>query len=122
MTNRQIVVASLPQGALGPEHFEMQDAPMPEAQEGEVLLRTILMSIDAANRSWMKGATYRAAVNAGDPMPTYAICEVMQSKSPRLAAGDIVAAESVWADHVTRPAHKLQKLPKVHPLSHLLSG
>lgn len=121
MTNRQIVVASLPQGALGPEHFELQDTPMPEPQEGEVLLRTILMSIDAANRSWMQGATYRDAVNAGDPMPTYAICEVMESKSPRLAAGDIVAAESVWADHVTRPAHKLQKLPKVQPLSHLLS-
>lgn len=121
MTNRQIVVASLPQGALGPEHFELQDAPQPTPQDGEVLLRTILMSIDAANRSWMQGATYRDAVNAGDPMPTYAICEVIQSKSPRLSPGDIVAAESVWADHVTRPAHKLQKLPKVEPLSHLLS-
>ena len=121
MTNRQIVVASLPQGALGPEHFELQDVAMPAPQEGEVLLRTILMSIDAANRSWMQGATYRDAVNAGDPMPTYAICEVVESKSPRLAPGDIVAAESVWADHVTRPAHKLQKLPKVQPLSHLLS-
>ena len=121
MTNRQIVVAELPKGALGPEHFELQDAPMPEPQEGEVLLRTILMSIDAANRSWMQGATYRDAVHAGDPMPTYAICEVVDSKSPRLTAGDIVAAESVWADHVARPAHKLQKLPKVEPLSHLLS-
>ncbi|WP_299041889.1 NADP-dependent oxidoreductase [uncultured Tateyamaria sp.] len=121
MTNRQIVVASLPQGALGPEHFEMQDAPMPSPDDGEVLLRTILMSIDAANRSWMKGATYRDAVLAGDPMPTYAICEVVESRSPRLSAGDIVAAESVWADHVTRPAHKVQKLPKVQPLSHLLS-
>ncbi|WP_299768009.1 NADP-dependent oxidoreductase [uncultured Tateyamaria sp.] len=121
MTNRQIVVASLPQGALGPEHFELQEAAMPAPQEGEVLLRTILMSIDAANRSWMQGATYRDAVNAGDPMPTYSICEVMESKSPRLAPGDIVAAESVWADHVIRPAHKLQKLPKIQPLSHLLS-
>ncbi|WP_299699855.1 NADP-dependent oxidoreductase [uncultured Tateyamaria sp.] len=121
MTNRQIVVASLPQGALGPEHFELQEAAMSALQDGEVLLRTILMSIDAANRSWMQGATYRDAVNAGDPMPTYSICEVMESKSPRLAPGDIVAAESVWADHVIRPAHKLQKLPKIQPLSHLLS-
>ncbi|WP_415402919.1 NADP-dependent oxidoreductase [Tateyamaria sp. SN3-11] len=121
MTNRQITVAALPQGALGPEHFEMQDAPRPEPKDGEVLLRTILMSIDAANRSWMQGATYRDAVKAGDPMPTYAICEVINSRSPRLSPGDIVAAESVWADHVTRPAHKVQKLPKVQPLSHLLS-
>ena len=65
MTNRQIVVASLPQGALGPEHFELQDVVMPAPQEGEVLLRTILMSIDAANRSWMQGATYRRCGERG---------------------------------------------------------
>ena len=121
MTNRQIVVATLPQGTLGPEHFALQDIEMPVPGDGEVLLRTILMSIDAANRSWMQGATYRDAVQAGDPMPTYAICEVIESNSPRLSVGDIVAAESVWADHVTRPAHKVQKLPKVAPLSHLLN-
>ena len=121
MTNRQITVASLPTGALEAGHFQLGDGAMPDPQDGEVLLRTILMSIDAANRSWMQGATYRDAVKPGDAMPTYAICEVVESKSPRLSPGDIVAAETVWADHVTRPAHKLQKLPKIAPLSHLLS-
>ncbi|WP_299731797.1 NADP-dependent oxidoreductase [uncultured Tateyamaria sp.] len=121
MTNRQITLTALPQGALGPQHFELGEAPMPEPGEGDVLLRTILMSIDAANRSWMQGATYRDAVQAGDAMPTYAICEVINSRSPRLKAGDIVAAESIWADHVVRPAHKVQKLPPVRPLTHLLS-
>ncbi|MEL6449852.1 MAG: NADP-dependent oxidoreductase [Pseudomonadota bacterium] len=121
MTNRQITVASLPRGPLAPEHFALQEVPMPEPGPGDVLLRTVLMSIDAANRSWLQGATYRDAVQAGDAMPTYAICEVMDSQSPRLAVGDIVAAESVWADHVVRPAHKVQKLPAVTPLSHLLS-
>ncbi|MEL7131865.1 MAG: NADP-dependent oxidoreductase, partial [Pseudomonadota bacterium] len=121
MTNRQIVVAQLPSGALAPEHFALQTIDMPEAKEGEVLLRTVLMSIDAANRSWMQGATYRDAVQAGDAMPTYALCEVIESKSPRLKAGDIVAAESVWADLVARPAHKVEKLPKAKPLSHRLS-
>lgn len=121
MTNRQIIVAQLPQGALAPEHFRLETVARPEPREGEVLLRTILMSIDAANRSWMQGATYRAAVNAGDAMATYSICEVIESRSPRLNPGDIVAAESIWADYVTRPAHKVQKLPPVNPLSHLLS-
>lgn len=121
MTNRQIVVAELPKGALTPDNFKMTETDMPTPAEGEVLLRVILMSIDAANRSWMQGATYRAAVNAGDPMPTYAICEVAQSNSPRLAVGDIVAAEATWSDYVTMPAHKAQKLPKVPTLSHLMS-
>lgn len=121
MTNRQIVIAELPTDALTPEHFSMTEAAMPEPAEGEVLLRVILMSIDAANRSWMKGATYRAAVQAGDAMPTYAICEVTASNSPRLSVGDIVAAEAVWSEYITLPARKAQKLPKVPQLSHLMS-
>ena len=121
MSNRQIVVDHLPKGALTPAHFRIEDAVMPEPGAGEVLLRTILMSIDAANRSWLQGATYRDAVKAGDVMPTYAICEVMQSNTSRCAVGDIVAAESVWADFVVRPGHKVMQMPKIAPLTHLLS-
>ncbi|MFT6677077.1 MAG: NADPH-dependent curcumin reductase CurA [Sulfitobacter sp.] len=121
MTNRQIVIADLPTDALRLAHFNQIETETPVAGAGEVQLRVILMSIDAANRSWMKGATYRAAVQQGDAMPTYAICEVMQSNSPKLQAGDIVAAEATWSDMITMPAHKVQKLPKVAPLSHLMS-
>jgi NADPH-dependent curcumin reductase CurA len=121
MQNRQIVVAELPTGTLTETHFKLETAPMPVPAEDEVLVRTILMSIDAANRSWMQGATYRAAVNAGDAMPTYSICEVVESKSDRFAAGDIVATESVWADYVACPARQLQKLPDLAPLSNLMS-
>ena len=121
MTNRRIVVAELPKGPLSPGHFRLEDAPEPQAQDGEVVLRVILMSIDAANRSWLQGATYRDAVKAGDAMPTYAICEVLESKSARLAKGDIVSAEAVWAERFVTKAHKVQKLPDVTPLSHLLS-
>lgn len=121
MQNRQITIAELPTDALTPEHFKLVETHMPQAGEGEVLLRVIYMSIDAANRSWMKGATYRAAVQAGDAMPTYAICEVAQTNSPKLAVGDIVAAEATWSDYITAKAHKVQKLPKVETLSHLMS-
>jgi NADPH-dependent curcumin reductase CurA len=121
MTSRQIRIRELPKGTLTPEHYEMVEVDRPSPAEGEALLRVIVMSIDAANRAWLQGATYRAAVNAGDAMPTYAICEVIESRSPRVAVGDIVAAEAVWADHVCVPAHKLQKLPPVRPLTHLLS-
>lgn len=121
MSNRQIIVAELPKDHLEARHFALQDAPMPTPSDGEVLLRVILMSIDAANRAWMWGESYRAAVKAGDPMPTYAICEVVESKSPRLAQGDIVACEATWSDYITAPAHKVQKLPRMKPLSHLIS-
>ena len=79
MTNRQIIINELPKGALTPEHYTLSETEMPVPGDGEVLLRVILMSIDAANRAWLQGATYRAAVQAGDAMPTYAVCEVVQS-------------------------------------------
>jgi NADPH-dependent curcumin reductase CurA len=121
MTNRQIVIAELPTDALTPAHFKETTVDMPTAGDGQVVLKVILMSIDAANRSWMKGATYRAAVNAGDPMPTYAICEVTETKSDRLAVGDIVAADATWSDYIVAEARKCEKLPKVPELSNLMS-
>lgn len=119
--NRQIIVRELPKGALSEAHFALREAERPAVGEGEALVRTILMSIDAANRAWMKGATYREAVNAGDVMHTYAIGEVVESKDASLAPGDIVAVESRWADYVTVKARRAQKLPKVQPLSRRLS-
>jgi NADPH-dependent curcumin reductase CurA len=119
--NRQIIVKELPQGELRVEHFEMRDTPAPTLQPGEVLIRTILMSIDAANRAWMQGATYREAVRAGDVMHTYCIGEIVESSVPHIAIGDLVAAESVWAQYAVVPAEKVEKLPETRPLSHLLS-
>jgi NADPH-dependent curcumin reductase CurA len=121
MQNRQIQIAELPTAELTPDHYKMVEQDMPTPGDGEVLLKVLLMSIDAANRSWMKGATYRAAVQAGDAMPTYALCEVMESNSPKIAVGDIVAAEATWSDYVTANARHVQKLPKVDTISHLMS-
>ena len=75
--NRQVVIQELPTGSLTQEHFTNRDGEMPSIGDGEALGRTILMSIDAANRAWMAGATYREAISAGDVMPTYALLEVV---------------------------------------------
>jgi NADPH-dependent curcumin reductase CurA len=119
--NRQIVVRALPEGALTEAHFELREAQRPVPAEGEALIRTILMSIDAANRAWMQGATYREAVKAGDVMPTYAIGEVLESRDKSLAPGDLVASESRWEDFAAVKARRALKLPRVRPLSNLLS-
>jgi NADPH-dependent curcumin reductase CurA len=121
MTNTVVRVAELPTAELGPDHFEVTEAEMPEPGPNEVLLRTLYMSIDAANRAWMQGATYRDAVKAGDAMPTYAISEVVTSRSPRYQPGDIVGHEGVWANFTKLPGHLMKKLPPVDPLSNLMS-
>src|SRR6266446_964658 len=66
--NRQVLLVEKPAGKLGPEHFKMSKSGIPEPKDGEVLVRVRYISLDAANRAWMHGATYRAAVEANTVM------------------------------------------------------
>ena len=119
--NRQILLVEKPSGKLGPEHFRLTDGPIPEPKDGEALLRVRYISLDAANRAWMHGATYRSAVEANTVMAGGGIAEVVASKSPGLAPGDIVFGDTGWQDYAAIPAKHLTKLPKLEPMTHLLS-
>src|SRR6266849_1084860 len=119
--NRQILLVETPKGKLGPEHFRLAAAPLPTPQEGEVLARVRYISLDAANRAWMQGATYRSAVEAGSVMAGGALAEIVESKSPALRAGDVVFADTGWQDYAVLPAKRAAKLPRLEPLTHLLS-
>ena len=94
---------------------------MPEPKDGEVLLRTRYISLDAANRAWMHGATYRAAVEANTVMAGGSIAEVVSSKAPGFAPGDIAFGDTGWQDYAAVPAKHLTKMPKMEPMTHLLS-
>ena len=121
-THQEVIIAELPTGDLETTHFALREAERPRAAAaGQVLVRTLLMSIDAANRAWMQGATYRDAVKAGDVMSTYAVGQVVDSGSGRFAAGDIVGLEGGWAEYVQVDEHRVMPLPDVRPLSNLLS-
>jgi NADPH-dependent curcumin reductase CurA len=119
--NRQILLVEKPTGKLGPEHFKLAQAPIPQPGDGEVLVRVRYISLDAANRAWMHGATYRAAVEANTVMAGGGIAEVVSSKAPGFAPGDIVFGDTGWQDYAVAPAKHLTKMPKVEPMTHLLS-
>ena len=119
--NRQILLAEKPSGKLGLEHFKLTSAARPVPRDGEVLVRVRYISLDAANRAWMHGATYRSAVEANSVMAGGAIAEVVESKAPGFAPGDIIFADTGWQDYAALPAKQLTKLPRIEPLSHLLS-
>ncbi len=119
--NRQILLAEKPAGKLGPQHFKLQNGAIPEPKDGEALLRVRYISLDAANRAWMHGATYRSAVETNAVMAGGGIAEVISSKAPGLSAGDIVFGDTGWQDYAAVPAKHLTKMPKVEPMTHLLS-
>jgi hypothetical protein len=119
--NRQILLVEKPSGKLGPEHFKLVRAAMPEPKDGEALVRVRYISLDAANRAWMHGATYRSAVETDAVMAGGGIAEVVASKASGLAPGDIVFGDTGWQDYAAIPGKHLTKLPRVEPLTHLLS-
>jgi NADPH-dependent curcumin reductase CurA len=119
--NRQILLVEKPSGKLGTEHFKLTGAAIPEPKDGEALLRVRYISLDAANRAWMHGATYRSAVEANTVMAGGGIAEVVQSRAPGLKAGDIVFGDTGWQDYAAVPAKHLTKMPKIEPQTHLLS-
>jgi hypothetical protein len=81
----------------------------------------LYVSLDAANRAWMQGATYRSALKAGDVMAGGALAEVVESRASHLSPGDLVFADTGWQEWAAVPARALWALPKMAPLTHLLS-
>jgi NADPH-dependent curcumin reductase CurA len=81
--NRQIVIDHIPEGKLGAANFRLREAPVPTPGEGELLVRTRYISLDAANRAWMLGPTYRSALSAGQMMAGGALAEGVQRPARR---------------------------------------
>jgi len=119
--NRQVHLVETPTGKLSESHFRLVEGEVPAAKDGEILVRARIISLDAANRAWMQGATYRSAVEAGQVMAGGAVAEVLDSKAPGFAAGDLVFADTGWQEYAAIPAKIAQKVARAEPLSHLIS-
>lgn len=121
LTNRQMRVVRVPTDQLMLGDFEMAEAAMPTPAEGELLVKTRLISIDAANRAWLQGLTYRTRLSQGEVMAGLAISEVVASRSPDFSPGDIVYGDTGWQEFAAVAAKKVERQPLIDPLTHLLS-
>ena len=118
---KQFIVKEIPKNNLEISNFEMREVDVPKPSEDEILVKNILLSIDAANRTWMQGRTYRDQVFAGDVMPSYSIAEVVESNHPDFEVGQIVTSDSYWEEFSLVKAKDVHKCPQDIPLSYLLS-
>jgi NADPH-dependent curcumin reductase CurA len=121
-TNRRILLSEIPTGKLTEEHFTTDEVELTSPGEGEVLVRTLILSQDAANRAWMQGATYRSALSSGQVMSSGGIAEVVESNFDRFKVGQIVSGDLGWQEYAILPGHQLAHVSDHDgPLSHSLS-
>ncbi|HEX9819532.1 MAG TPA: NADP-dependent oxidoreductase [Methylomirabilota bacterium] len=106
ITNRRVLLRSRPAGEPKPTDFEIADAPLPAPGDGEVLCRTIYLSLDPYMRGRMNDVkSYAPSVELGQPMVGGTVSEVVDSRHPAFQAGDFVLGYGGWqAYHVARPA------------------
>jgi NADPH-dependent curcumin reductase CurA len=103
--NRQWVLRQRPKGLIQPGDLELVDAPIPGLKDGEVLIRTVYLSLDPTNRTWMNDAEgYLPAVPLGGVMRGLTLGVVEDSGSERFKAGDVVStAAGGWSHYAVVP-------------------
>ncbi len=107
--NRQIMIASVPAGPLKPEHFELQRSPVPACGDGEVLCRTLALTIGAGQRAGLQGgASYAGAPRAGVVMGGTGVARVESSNSEAFHEGDVVVGPTGWQDYSVHKASTLR--------------
>jgi NADPH-dependent curcumin reductase CurA len=116
---KRIVLASRPVGEPKASNFRIEDYAPPTPGEGQVLLRTIWLSLDPYMRGRMsEGPSYVAPVPVGGVMEAGTVCEVIASNNPAFAKGDIVLGRAGWQTHALSDGTGLAKVdPKLAPIS-----
>ena len=118
-TCRALVLKDYPVGAPGPEHFETVESPLPEPGPGEVLLRSVYLSVDPYMRGRLRpGPSYAEPQRIGEVMVGEVAGEAIASRADGFAVGDFVTAEIGWRTHGVARAGDLRRLdPDEAPIS-----
>ena len=110
--NRQWLLARRPQGLIVAEDFEWKEGPVPVPAEGEVLVRTQVLSCDPTQRGWIAGDTYLPAVKIGEVVRSFAAGRVVVSKNKRFQVGQMVQGLFGWQDYAcVKPATQSAPTP-----------
>ena len=117
--NRRIVLAERPRGRPGPSNFRLEEAPVPEPGAGELLCRTIYLSLDPYMRGRMNDApSYTPPVAIGEVMTGGTVGQVVKSNLDGFMPGDFVTGHGGWQDFSVFKAGELRKVdPAQAPIS-----
>jgi NADPH-dependent curcumin reductase CurA len=111
LLRRSVVLKRRPSGEPKPDDFEVVETTVPEPGPGEVVTRTLFLSIDPYMRGRLSDRkSYATPVQIGETMTGENIGEVVASADPAFAAGDIAVGGRGWTSHAVTPAAQLTKV------------
>ncbi|MDN5806194.1 MAG: NADP-dependent oxidoreductase [Brevibacterium sp.] len=118
-TNHRVRLNSRPVGAPTAENYLLDEVAVPSPQEGEVLLRTLYLSLDPYMRGRMSEAkSYAKPVELGEVMGGATVSEVVESNASDFSAGDTVLGHGGWQEYsVEKAAHLRRVDPEIAPIS-----
>ena len=118
MKNQRVVLASRPVGEPKASDFRIEESDVRQPGEGEVLLRTLYLSLDPYMRGRMSEAkSYAKPVEVGAVMEGGTVSEVLVSKHPAFSPGDVVLSHSGWQQYATARAGLRKLDPSSAPVS-----
>ncbi len=98
--NRQLRLVHRPVGLVSPDDFEEVAEPRPELADGEALMRTIYLGMDATVRTWLnRGEGYLPAVEIGEVVRCSGIGRVVATRCDAYQVGDVAYGLPGWQDY-----------------------
>src|SRR4051794_6250189 len=122
--NQRIVLAARPNGLPDARHFRLETLPVPTPAPGQVLLRTVYLSLDPYMRELMNETppVYAPSVGLGAPMPGGTVSRVVASSNPQFRIGELVLANAGWQEYALSDGRDLSLLDDFQQPSHALGG
>jgi NADPH-dependent curcumin reductase CurA len=116
---KRILLASRPVGEPKDSDLRIEDMPVPAPGPGEMLLRTLWLSLDPYMRGRMSDApSYATPVAIGQVMEGRTVSEVVASNLEGYARGDMVLSPSGWQTHALSRGRLTRKIdPSIAPVS-----
>src|SRR5262245_8927420 len=117
--NKRILLTHRPKGLPRSTDFRIEEAAVPLPDEGEILLRTLYLSLDPYMRGRMDTRkSYAVPVEIGQIMEGGTVAEVVESRHENFAKGEIVLSHSGWQRYAISDGQGLRKLdPAAAPIS-----
>ncbi|MFD1871487.1 NADP-dependent oxidoreductase [Hymenobacter bucti] len=108
-SNTRVLLASRPVGLPKPENLTIETVEIPPLTAGQVLVKTILISLDPAMRGWMNaGKSYAPPIGIGEVFRALAAGQVVESQHPGFAVGDYVTGTLGAQQYVLREGDAAQ--------------